>query len=340
MTLQQLNYVLTIARYGSLNKAAEALYITQPSLTSSLKELENELGIKIFYRNSRGVSPTADGEEFLTSARQLYRQYELLAEKYESGKVKRKFSVSTQHYSFAVQAFVNTVKKFGTAQYDFSILETKTRWVISDVAESRSEVGILYISDYNRRYIGRMLKKNDLIFTPLTDCKAYVYLYKNHPLASHESIGLEELQEYPCVMFNQGEEGSSFLAEEILSDVSYERVIHTADRATNLNLMKGLNAFTLCSGIISSELNGSEYIAIPFREDERHKNTVMTIGCISRERSIRSDVGEAYIAELKRELGLSAEPTGEPTGESAGEPTGEPTDEPTDDEKSEQDGKN
>ncbi|MEE8885319.1 MAG: LysR family transcriptional regulator [Eubacteriales bacterium] len=307
MTLQQLNYVLTIAKYGSLNKAAEALYITQPSLTSSLKELERELGIEIFYRNSRGVTPTADGEEFLTGARQLYRQYELLAEKYESGNVKRKFSVSTQHYSFADEAFVNTVKKFGTSQYDFSILETKTRWVIADVAELRSEVGILYISDYNRRYIGKILKKNDLKFTPLTDCKAYVYLHKNHPLAGRKSIGLEELQDYPCVMFNQGEEGSSYFAEEILSDAPYERIIHTSDRATNLNLMKALDAFTLCSGIISNELNGSEFTVVPFREDTKHKNTVMTIGYITRDRSIRSEVGEVFIEELKKILGKDAE---------------------------------
>ncbi len=304
MTLQQLNYVLTIAKYGSLNKAAEMLYVTQPSLTSSLKELETELGISIFCRTSRGVSVTADGEEFLSEARQLYRQYELITEKYAAGKVKRKFSVSTQHYSFAVEAFVNTVRKFGTAKYDFSIQETQTRYVIMDVAESRSEIGILFLCDYNRRYISRILKKNDLIFNPLVDCKAYVYLYKDHPLAGRESIGLEELQDYPCVAFNQGEEGSSFFAEEILSNVEYQKIIHTTDRATNLNLMKGLDAFTLCSGIISAELNGPDFVAVPFREDEKHKNTIMTIGYICQNRSVRSEIGEVYIEQLKKYLGI------------------------------------
>ena len=306
MTLQQIRYVLTIARFGSLNKAAEELYVTQPSLTASLKELESELGIEVFYRNSRGVTPTADGEEFLNSARSLYRQYEMLTEKYEQGKVKRKFSVSTQHYSFAIDAFVHTVQQFGTSQYDFSILETETRNVILDVAESRSEIGILYLCDYNRRYITRILKKNELTFTPLTDCKAYVYLSKEHPLADRASIGIEELQKYPCVMFNQGDEGSSFFAEEILSDIAYERIIHTADRATNLNLMKSLNAFTLCSGIISPEMNGSDYIAVPFQEDAKHKNTIMTIGYITRDRSVRSEIGETYVRELKALLAAEA----------------------------------
>ena len=305
MTIQQIQYILTIAKEGSLNKAAEKLFLSQPSLTSALKELENELGIVIFNRTSRGITPTNDGVEFLRKARQLYQQYELLVEKYEKPEnIKRKFSVSTQHYSFAVEAFVNTVHEYGTSGFDFSILETQTRKVIDDVADAVSEIGILYLSDYNRPVITKLLKKNELEFTSLIDAKAYVYLYKEHPLAGEKEIGFEELCKYPCLSFEQGEISSTYLAEEILSEAEYPRMIHTADRATNLNLMKGLNAFTLCSGIISEDLNGSDYVAIPFKEDEEHKNAVMSIGYITKKHSIRSEIAETYIEQLKKYLNI------------------------------------
>ncbi len=305
MTMQQLHYILTIAQEGSLNKAAEQLFVSQPSLTSALKELENEIGIIIFNRTSRGVVPTPDGAEFLNRARQLYHQFELLTEQYESpDKIKRKFSVSTQHYSFAVEAFVNTVREYGTSGFDFTILETQTREVIRNVAESASEIGILYLSDHNRQFLTRLLKKNELEYTKLIDANAYVYLYKEHPLAHEQEISFEQLSQYPCVSFEQGEESSTFLAEEILSEAEYPRMIHTADRATNLNLMKGLNAFTLCSGIISEDLNGSDYVAIPFKEDNDHKNATMSIGYITKKHSIRSEFAKNYIAQLKLYLGI------------------------------------
>ncbi len=305
MTIQQLQYMLTIAQEGSLNKAAEKLFMSQPSLTSSLKELETELGIVIFNRTSRGITPTSDGLEFLARARALCQQYQLLLEKYEEPeKIKRKFSVSTQHYSFAVEAFVNTVHEYGTSGFDFSILETKTMNVIRNVADSVSEIGILYLSDYNRDMLTKLFKKNDLVFTPLIDVKAYVYLAKTHPLAGEKQIGFDQLTKYPCVAFNQGDESADYMSEEILSEAEYPRMIHTADRATNLNLMKGLNAYTLCSGIISEDLNGSDYVAIPFKEDKEHKNAVMSIGYITKKHTIRSEIGETYIDQLKKYLGV------------------------------------
>lgn len=300
MTMQQLSYVLAIEKEGSLNKAAQALYLSQPSLSNALKDLENELGITIFERTSRGVTPTADGLEFLTRARALYQQYDILREQYAKGQIKRKFSVSTQHYSFAVEAFISTVKQFGTRDYDFAILETKTRNVIDDVANARAEIGVLYLCDYNRKVLEKQIKKNDLTFTPIVDCKAFVFLYKDHPLAKNKSVSIEDLSPYPCLMFSQGDEGSEYYAEEILSDLPYPRVIHTSDRATNLNLAKGLNAFTLCSGIISKEMNGSDYVAVPFQEDADHQNTVMTIGYLTRTNALLSDVGSVYVGELKR----------------------------------------
>ena len=303
MTLQQMKYALTIAEQGSMNKAAEQLFISQPSLTSAVRELEKEIGIQVFVRSSRGVSVTAEGADFLMYVRQVYQQYELLHQKYGgSGGAKRKFGVSTQHYSFAVKAFVEMVKNFGTLNFEFAIRETRTMDVLHDVGGFRSEVGIIYQCDYNRRIIGKMLHELELEFVPLIDCRAYVYLWKDHPLADEKSIGLEQLADYPCLVFEQGDGASGFLAEEILTDNDYPRIIRSTDRATQLNLMVGLNGYTLCSGIICEELNGNEYRAVPFREDENNRNTVMEIGYMMKKHSILSDIGEVYISEVRRYL--------------------------------------
>lgn len=300
MTLQQIYYALTIASCGSMNQAAQKLYISQPTLTSAIRELEKETGITIFTRTSRGVRLTNEGNEFLMYARQLYQQFELLKERYTDNENQHhSFGVSTQHYSFAVKAFVETVNRYGLNNYAFSIQETKTIDVINDVGNARSEVGILYRSNFNRKYITKLLDEHELEFHPLTAVHAYVYLYKDHPLANNTSITFEELRDYPCLSFDQGENGSMFLAEEILVDNEYARIIKTNDRATMLNLMVGLHGYTLCSGMICEELNGSDYIVVPFESDEINPNTEMEIGYIVKKHSILSDIAETYIEELK-----------------------------------------
>lgn len=305
MTLQQIFYALTIAETKSMNKAAEKLFISQPTLTSAIKELENNLGITIFRRTSRGVEKTNDGEEFLVYARQLYQQYELLEEKYTAGgSVKRKFGVSTQHYSFAVKAFVETVKRFDTSEYEFAIRETKTYEVIKDVGSLKSEIGILYMSDFNRKILSKMLRENGLIFHKLIECRAYVYLWKHHPLANRKSIGMHDLADYPCLSFEQGDNSSFYFAEEILGENEYSRTIKACDRATMLNLMIGLNGYTLCSGIICEELNGSDYIAVPFEADEDNQNSVMEIGYILKKDNLVSQIAEIYIDEVKKYLSV------------------------------------
>ena len=263
MTIQQLHYAITISETGSLNKAAELLYVAQPSLTGSMQDLEKELGITIFNRSGRGVTLTGDGVEFITYARQVYQQYETLLEKYgKSGRRKKKFGVSSQHYSFAVKSFVEMVKKAGTAEYEFAIRETKTREVIEDVATLRSEIGILYRSNFNRSIITKLLKANDLVFQPLIDCRVYVYLWKGHPLAGEPSIRMEQLSEYPCLSFEQGSGSSFYLAEEIFSTADYPRTIKANDRATMLNLMVGLNGYTLCSDSRAYYQSGKFWISL------------------------------------------------------------------------------
>lgn len=305
MTLQQLRYIITISECGSFNKAAEQLYVAQPSLTSAVKELERELGITVFNRSGRGVTLTNDGAEFLLYARQLYSQYEEVLERYgKAGGLKKKFGVSTQHYSFAVKAFVEMVKTFDTTEYEFAIRETKTREVIEDVSTMKSEIGILYLSEFNRKAISKMLSLNNLEFHHLIDCNAYVYLWKSHPLARKKSITFAELQDYPCLSFEQGDTGSFYFAEEILSTNEYQRTIKANDRATMLNLMVGLNGYTLCSGIICEELNGTDYLAVPFESEEPNQSRVMEVGYVLRKNSVPSKMGRLYVDELKRYLGI------------------------------------
>lgn len=303
MTIQQILYAITIAKCGSMNKAADELFISQPTLTNAMKDLEEELGITVFRRSGRGTAPTSEGEAFLTYARQLYQQYELINERYinPSG-VKRRFAVSSQHYSFAVKAFVETVKQLDINKYEFAIREEKTTEVINDVAGYKSEVGVLYINNFNRKIIEKMLRENELEFHELINCNAYVYIWKNHPLAGQESISLEELKDYPCLSFEQGENSSFYFAEEILSTNEYPRTVKATDRSTVLNLMVGLNGYTLCSGIICEELNGSDYVAVPYRSDEDNPNETMTIGYISKKHIPLSELGEMYIDVLKKYL--------------------------------------
>lgn len=305
MTLTQLRYLMTIAKTGSFNKAAEQLYVSQPSLTSAVKELERELGITLFYRSGRGVTLTGDGTEFLLYAKQVYGQYEDILERYGKGSSHRKrFGVSTQHYSFAVKAFVDMAKQFDMSQYEFAIRETRTAEVISDVSTMKSEIGVLYLCDLNRRSMEKLLRSAGLEFHHLIECQAYVYLWKGHPLAKERSIRFEQLRDYPCLSFEQGDDSAFYLAEEILSTNEYARVIRASDRATMLNLMVGLGGYTLCSGIICEELNGSDYLAVPFEADEQNQNSTMEIGYVVRKHTMPSRIGGLYVEELKKCLAI------------------------------------
>ncbi len=314
MTLQQIYYTIKISETGSMNKAAEILYVAQPSLSGAIHDLEDELGITIFHRSGRGVTLTNDGVEFLTYARQVYSQYEALLDKYgDSGKRKKKFGVSTQHYSFIVKSFVEMVKQFDTEEYEFAVRETKTKEVIEDVSTLKSEIGILYLSNFNQAAISKILKSNGLEFHKLIDCSVYAYLWKGHPLAKEPSLKLEQLCEYPCLSFEQGESSSFYFAEEMFSTNEYPRTIKANDRATMLNLMIGLNGYTVCSGIICEELNGSDYIAVPLdNADGDSENGRMTIGYIVKKNQILSKMANLYIEETKKYLQKMVEPKDAP----------------------------
>ena len=296
MTLNQLRYVIELSKVNSINEAAKKLFVSQPSLTASLKSLEQEIGFDVFIRTKSGISLTAKGAEFLGYAKSVVEQYEILDARFISkNNIKRKFQVSMQHYTFAVNAFVSVMKEFGMDEYEFEIHETKTYEVIENVKNQNSEIGVLYLNDYNKVVLEKIFNEEGLEFTPLFECSIYAYMSKSNPLAQKELVSMEDLDPYPCLAFAQGDHNSFYFAEEVMSTYEYKKLVRANDRATLLNLMVGINGYTLCSGIICEDLNGDDYCAVKLNTDE-----TMTIGYISRKASVLSEMAQKYIEELSK----------------------------------------
>lgn len=298
MTLQQLKYITTVAETGNITEAAKRLFITQPSLTNAIRDLENEMQVTIFNRTNKGVVVTNEGDVFLSYARQILEQVGLLEEKYLNVKEQRpRFSVSCQHYSFAVNAFVDVIKQFDANQYDFTLRETQTHEIIEDVSKLKSEIGILYVSSKNEEVINKMLRQNGLEFKELFMAKPHVFISSKHPLAEKKEITLEDLDDYPYLSFEQGEYNSFYFSEEILSTLDRRKNIKVRDRATLFNLVIGLNGYTVSSGVISKELNGENIIARPLFVDE-----YMRIGIVTQKNMPLSRYGVAYIEALQKHI--------------------------------------
>ncbi|MBP7479614.1 MAG: LysR family transcriptional regulator [Spirochaetaceae bacterium] len=296
MTLQQLKYAIGVSKYPSINEAAKHLNISQPSLSFAVKELEKEIGISIFSRNNKGLFVTREGEEFLGYARQLVQQSDLIEEKYCSNKkAKQHFSVTTQHYSFAVNAFVDLVKKYNTDDYDLTLRETRTFEIINDVRTLKSEIGILYLSDFNEKVIQKYLAESDLVFEELYTAQPHIFVSKKNPLSQKEKVTVRELEDLVCLSFEQGEYNSLYFSEELLSTRNTKKSIKVSDRATLFNLLIGLNGYTVCSGIISKELNGKDIVSIPLVSDES-----MRIGIILKKNILKSALCEEYVAFLRK----------------------------------------
>jgi Transcriptional regulator len=296
MTLQQLKYIITVVKCGSITEAAKQLYISQPSLSSAVKELETELGIEIFRRTAKGITLSSDGTEFLSYARQVIEQTDLLERHYLGKKPSKQLcSVSTQHYAFAVNAFVNLISSLDSDEYEFTLRETRTYEIIEDVKDFHSEIGILYLNDFNEKVITKFLKESHLVFSPLFTADPHVFISSTHPLAKQKSISLADLENYPCLTFEQGEYNSFYFSEEILSTVPHKKIIHVSDRATLFNLLIGLNGYTICTGVLNSNLNGDNIVSVPLITDEK-----MNVGWIMNEKTQLSAFAVSYIDELKR----------------------------------------
>ncbi len=295
MTLQQLKYVIKVVECGSITEAARALFIAQPSLSAAIKDLEAEFGIQIFNRTARGITLSADGKEFLAYARQVTEQAELMQTRYAGGVPRRLCSISTQHYAFAVNAFVALIQTLNPNEYEFTLRETRTHEIIEDVANLQSELGILYLSNFNQQVLTGLFKEKQLVFTPLFEATPHVFISAAHPLAGQKSITVEQLADYPRLEFEQGTNNSFYFAEELLSTEACKKRIKVSDRATLFNLVIGLNGYTICSGVLNSNLNGKDIVAVPLCLDER-----MLVGYITNKKSPLSACARAYLSELKR----------------------------------------
>lgn len=299
MTLQQLKYVTTIANIGSISEAAKRLFVSQPSLTKAIKELEKEMGITIFDRTNKGITVSKEGERFLGYARQVLEQAALLEEQYKSQRGgKKQFSVSTQHYSFAVNAFVELLKGADIDQYDVSLRETQTYEIIDDVAHMKSEIGLLYYNDFNRPVLEKLIHTNELTFTELFTAHPHIFIGKNHPLANKDVVSMDELEEYPYISFEQGDHNSFYFSEEIFSTVVRPKHIRVRDRASLFSLLLGLDGYTVSSGVIDEEVNGENIISVPLAEEG-----LMHIGYITNNKMHRSRLGQEYIQALEQYVG-------------------------------------
>ena len=298
MKLQQLRYVVKVAECGSITEASRRLFVSQPSVTASIRDLENEMGVHIFERTNKGVIVSEEGETFLGYARQVLDQADLLEGKYKgTSEQVPHFSVSCQHYSFAVNAFVDVIREFDAARYDFTLREEQTHEIIEDVAHMKSELSILYLSEHNREVIERMLAANELVFEGLFCATPHVFVCSDHPLAGRSSVTLGDLEDYPFLSYEQGSYNSFYYSEELTSTFERRKNIRVRDRATLFNLAMGLNGYTVCSGVISHELNGPGIISIPLDVDE-----YMEIGIITRKNTTLTRYGQAYIEAIRQHI--------------------------------------
>lgn len=298
MKIQQLEYLERIVEAGSINEAAKRLFLTQPSLSNAVKELENEMGIQIFQRSSGGISLTAEGREFMTYSKQILDQVNLMNERYKNGQQrKQSFSVSAQHYAFVVHAFVELIKSVNASEYQFTLRETETQNIFNDLAQFKSELGILYTNGFNQKIMQRLFKENNLVFTPLFVAKPHIFVSRYNPLTSKSSVNLSDLEDYPYLSYEQGEVNSFYFSEEILSTLSHKKSIKVSDRATIFNLMVGLNGYTISSGIISSKLNDDKIVAIPLNVDDD-----ITMGWLKHRQVELSPLAERYLTMLKEHI--------------------------------------
>ncbi|WP_288617579.1 LysR family transcriptional regulator [uncultured Ligilactobacillus sp.] len=298
MRIQQLEYLERIVEAGSINEAAKRLFLTQPSLSNAVKELENEMGIQIFQRSSGGISLTAEGREFMTYSKQILDQVNLMNERYKNGQQrKQSFSVSAQHYAFVVHAFVELIKSVNANEYQFTLRETETQNIFNDLAQFKSELGILYTNGFNQKIMQRLFKENNLVFTPLFVAKPHIFVSRYNPLTSKSSVNLSDLEDYPYLSYEQGEVNSFYFSEEILSTLSHKKTIKVSDRATIFNLMVGLNGYTISSGIISSKLNDDKIVAIPLNVDDD-----ITMGWLKHRQVELSPLAERYLTMLKEHI--------------------------------------
>ena len=294
MTLQQLKYAVTVSECGTISAAAEKLFLSQPSLTTAIRDLEQELGITIFSRTNRGVIVSREGEEFLGYARQILSQTQLLQERFGArSEGELRFSVSSQHFNFTVLAFARLVRAYPGPRYSLCFRETTTYEVLSDVSQMRSEIGVLALNDGTRSYLQRLFQKLNLSFTELARVPAELYLSVDHPLASRSSVTLADMAPYPCISFEQGDHNGQFFFEGLSAAAAQSpKNICVRERATEYQLIQSLHGYSPDVG--SASLYRDQFVSVPLEPRQYH-----TIGYLLRRDLTPSRLTQDYIQSLR-----------------------------------------
>lgn len=295
MTLQQLRYVITIVDCGSMNEASHQLFVSQPTLSKSMHDLEETIGITIFSRSRQGITLTQEGSQFITYARQICELADQLENRYHGPEVRRQMcTISTQHYMFASEALAGLLRGHAD-NYEFRLRETTTRDIMDQVSNMRADIGILYLSSYNSEVITRELRSRGLRFHPLFRASLHVFMSSLNPLSTRTSLSLSDLKDLPFIRYEQGDASSLFFAEEAVWPHHQTRVIDVSDRATMLNLIVAMNAFTICSGIDNNhDLNPKMIRTVPLKSRRR-----MLIGWVDSKRARLSPAAHAYLKALR-----------------------------------------
>jgi len=276
MTIQQLQYVVEVAKSDSINKAAQNLFISQPTLSVAIKELEEEIGTSLFQRSRKGIAITNDGIEFLRLAEEILGKLDYVKKSYlvKSASTISRFQVSCQHYAFVVEAFIQFMDKYKDSRFHFTIKETKTLACIEDVYQRKSILSIIYLNSANENLIRRVLTSKSMEFHEMYTVKPHVFLRKAHPLAGKSIISAEDLAPFPMIAYEQ--EKGEYLGEEMIIVENPDKVISTQDRGTTNNIIANTDGYNIGTGYIIPGIISDEITSIPLDVDDE-----MQVGWIS-----------------------------------------------------------
>jgi DNA-binding transcriptional LysR family regulator len=294
MNFQQCRYVEVVARVGSFSQAAKELYMTQPNLSCSIKDLENELGVQLFTRSNTGARLTEDGHDFLKYAKRIIGELDLLQQRYHD-EFKKSFTVASHHYDFLSSPLAKVAQEFKQDYQEFQTIETTTKKILDSVASFEADLGIIYLDDENEHILSSALQYHDLEFTSLGEFPTRVFLRRDHPLAHKSVISETDLKGYNQIRFRQEQSGLNF-DEDALDIHDQQRILYSNDRGTVMNLLCATDAYASGLGIVNSFVK-DQIVLIPLQNSPKH-----TLGYVTNRKKKLSDIGASFINEIKLSL--------------------------------------
>jgi transcriptional regulator, LysR family len=293
MNIQQLRYVVAIANSGTFREAAEKMYVSQPSLSISVRDLEKELGFKIFRRTSSGTFLTRRGMEFYEKAQELVKGFDVFQNQYSNPEEEKKeFSISSQHYDF-LPPLITQFSVLYPENKDFRIFESTTVQILDEVAQGHSELGIIYLNKQNTKGIMQRVDKLGLEVVDLIPFQTHIYLRKGHPLAKKEFLVMEDLAHLPTVRFTQEKDEYLYYSENFVDTSSSSQLFNVTDRATLNGILERTDAYATGSGFLDSQsVNG--ITVIPLIDDLNNKMVY-----VKREEVDLSPVAEKFVQVME-----------------------------------------